>query len=214
MVEPIENWLHRRPVVVIGSWPLSPTKRHLAALTLASLVPACHPADVEPPQLNLNFAGVQVVSAFPAHVDAATNAITRICGVPLRAADGALLPGQTDLQANGVELTVNLVSTDPNAGVVKPRSTGERNRSIQDGDLIDSTVLTTKTGQPSLTVAHFSMAVQCYEPHATTLAKNDCAGGVKNDTLPAKAVYFHREALRCDAHKPDTIQNLAIIVDQ
>ncbi|MBM4342233.1 MAG: hypothetical protein FJ100_02520 [Deltaproteobacteria bacterium] len=162
---------------------------------------------------DLKFQTVQVVSAFPAFIDPNTNAITRVCGVPLRDDNGDLLPGETDKEPNGVELTVNLVSTDPNARVVKPKCVGEKDYSVKEGDRIESQPLSTSKDLQTVKPGQFKMTLSCYEPHATTSAKNDCAGGGENATLFAKAAYYRREAFGCDAFKPDTAQNVALVVD-
>ena len=163
---------------------------------------------------DLKFQAVQVISGFPAFIDANTNTITRICGVPLRDDNGDLLPGETEKTPNGIELTINLVSTDPNNRTLKPKCARERDLSVKEGDRIESQPVTTVKTLQNIKPGQFNMTLDCYEPHATTSAKDDCVGGGQKSTLPAKAVYFRREALGCDEKKPDTFQSLAIVVDQ
>ncbi len=159
------------------------------------------------------FQTVQVVSAFPAIINTQTGAIKRVCGAPLRDEAGDLLPGQTEADPNGMELTVNLVSSDPNNRKNKPKCANEKDFGIKEGERIEFQSLSTSKEFSTVAPGHFTLELDCYEQHAGTQGSGGCAGGGTKSSQKAKAVNFRRDALRCDKDKSDTFQNVAVIVD-
>ena len=159
------------------------------------------------------FQTVQVVSAFPAIIDSQKGTIKRVCGAPLRDDQGELLPGQTEAEPNGMELTVNLVSSDPNARKTKPKCPNERDFGIKEGERIEFQPVSTSKELSTVAPGHFKLELECYEQHAGTQGSGGCAGGGQKSVQQAKVVKFHKEAQRCDEKDPSTWQNVAVIVD-
>jgi len=162
---------------------------------------------------NLQFQSVQVVTAFPAVIDPAKGTIKRVCGAPLKDENGDLLPGETDAEPNGLELTVNLVSTDLNNRKIVPKCPGDRDFGIKEGERIEFQPLSTSSELATIAPGHFKMELECFEGYTGTTGAPACAAGAVKSVQPAKAVKFRREALRCDKADPETWQNVAVVVD-
>lgn len=156
---------------------------------------------------NVIFDKVQVISAFPAYIDPQTNSVTRVCG-------RSLDPEATLLKPNGVELTVNLVSTGLTAAVSK--CDPDWDQGIREGQRIEMLKVSASSDDPTLTPANFELQWGCYEPRTGVQSPNTCSGqssgfGTKS---PAAAVKYKAvTAGRCDPVDSATWQNLAILVD-
>lgn len=154
---------------------------------------------------NVIFDKIQVVSAFPAFIDPAKGTVTRVCGAPLDDETAAL-------QANGLELTVNLVSTD--LTVTGPKCNPDRDQGIREGDRIEQQPVSQDPELQTISASAFELSVGCYEPRTGLQDPASCstsasgAGGV-GKALKYKAV----SAGRCDPQDGSSWQNVAILVD-
>ena len=151
---------------------------------------------------------VQVVAAFPAVIDVAKGTVTRVCGKPLRDKAGQLLPGQATAAANGMELTVNFKTS----AASPPLCANSGDWGLQPGSKLGPP---TVTADPANTMApgHFALQLACYEPQAGTKAPPACADPTQAATVLAKAVQFKNTVPRCDETKPQSWQNVVVIVD-
>lgn len=152
------------------------------------------------------FSDIQVLSVFPAHVPQQGPA-TRVCG--------AVLAGEPALVANGLEFHVAMMSTGFNEAPCKtPAGERDRGRAIRDGDRIDMQWLTTtkKAGVTTVLPSHFLLRSDCIEPH-TPAGLAACATAVAGTDLTATSVRFDKRGDRCDPKRPDTWQNVAVLMD-
>lgn len=147
------------------------------------------------------FADLEVLSVFPAHVPAVGPAI-RVCGPPLA--------GDANQVVNGLEFQVGLVSDGPHfAPCDGPAGQGDRDRSVREGDRIDLQRVTSSGQGAGVTVlpAFFSLHVDGNSPRHSR-ASHDAALD-----LLATTVRNDQTALRCDPKRPDSWQNVALLVD-
>jgi hypothetical protein len=154
---------------------------------------------------NLIFDKVQVVSAFPAFINAQQKTVTRVCGAPLA-------EGEPVLEANGVELTVNLVSTE--LKVTSPKCEGDVDLGIRDGDRIEQQPVTTDPALQTISPANFELDLGCYEPRAGIQDPAVCSTSAEGSGGTGKALKYKAVAPdRCDPERKETFQNVAILVD-
>ena len=154
---------------------------------------------------NVIFDKVQVVSAFPAFVDPVKGTVTRVCGAPLNDQTAAL-------QANGLELTVNLVSTD--LTVTGPKCSPDRDQGIREGDRIEQQPVSQDPELQTISASAFELAVGCYEPRSGLQDPATCSTSASGAGGIGKALKYKAVApARCDPYEMPTWQNVAILVD-
>ena len=162
-------------------------------------------ADAYPVPDKSIFDKVQVVSAFPAYVDAPNKTVTRVCGAPLAASEPVL-------EANGVELTVNLVSW--NLKATSPKCDGDVDLGIRDGDLIENILVTTDPALQTIAPGNFELDLGCYEPRVGLQDPAICSTSAGGAGGTGKAVKYKAYSPgRCDPTMLSTWQNVAILVD-
>lgn len=144
------------------------------------------------------FFQVQSVTAFPAAIADDGKSMTRVCGAPL---DGESVPA-----ANGFEMTVNLVSTDP----WQPDCPGETDLSVKEGDLLELIPVTASSKQPTIQPSDFTMQVDCLDERVagTPECKSPATGPIVASALSYKAL-----SGRCNKAKPETFVNVALVLD-
>lgn len=191
--------LHQRkvlwtPTALIGS------TLGLTWLLTASLVSCDSTAKFSLP--DTKFFQVQVVTAFPANISGdKMPVVTRVCGAPLDDEE----PG-TALEANGFEMTVNLVSTE----LSRPGCDGEKDLAIKEGDLIELTEVTAQAPGATIGPQNFTMNVDCLDERVSGSA--ECKTAL-NGPLVAQALSYKTLSNRCDKTNPDTFVNVALLID-
>ena len=168
---------------------------------VAGLGPANHWSGVEFLLRDRRFTDIQVVSAFPSRTDAGATA--RVCG--------ASLPGEVAVVPNGVELTVNLVGTQP----FDSACADDADLSVKSGELIELSKVSAEGNKPTIGPANFSIALQCVEPHGPVPAGgvSGCSTALSSANLVATQVRYENIVNRCDEKDESTRLNLAILVD-
>lgn len=185
-----------------GAWPV------LGRLIAASLVTAGLAACDSTAKFSLpdtKFQQVQVISAFPAHIDEVTHVVTRVCGAPIDETDVA-----NTLTPNGVELSVNFVSTE----LRLPACDNDRDLAVKEGEYIELKPVKTNGYRPTVGPQNFSMQLACLEERGADDPNSVCTSALGSDnlTLPATTVRYQPFSNRC-TEDDNTHVNVALVVD-
>jgi hypothetical protein len=146
------------------------------------------------------FDRVRVVSAFPAVVGK-DGTLKRVCGAPLE--------GEEAVQPNGLELTVNMVSTE----LVSPKCDRDTDRGIRDGERVEQQLVTTNPDFRTVSPTQFQLQIECMEQRVGMGDSSTCNSSATEASPVAQAVAYKANAPRCNPDKPETYQNVAILVD-
>ena len=147
------------------------------------------------------FTDVQVVTAFPVHIEAGK--ASRVCG--------AALAGEPALSPNGVELTLNLVGSE----LTSPSCDGDPDLSVKAGEMIELAAITAEGSKPTVGPNNLPITIDCVDPHGPVPmgGVTGCQTPVSNANLSADVVRYQNIVDRCDDKDPETRLNLAILVD-
>lgn len=187
-----------------GAWPvLGRVSLITAALVTAGLASCDSTAKFSLP--DTKFQQVQVVSAFPAFIDPATNAVTRVCGAPIDDTDNA-----NKLVPNGVELVVNFVSTE----LRMPACAHDRDLGIKEGEYIELQSVKTTGYRPTVGPQNFEMQLACLEERVGDDPNAECTTslGTDSQTLKATTVRYQPFSNRC-TDDDNTHINVALVID-
>lgn len=143
------------------------------------------------------FQDLQVISAFPARID--NDRVVRVCGVPL--------DGEDALEPNGVEVMVNLMSTEIRS---KKSCENDSDLSIKEGEMIDLTRVTTNAQEPTVAASNFRLTLDC-PPQAHVPGGGDACSNA--ESMTAVAVRYAQVTKRCDPSDVNTRLNVAVVVD-
>lgn len=175
--------------------------RRLAAASLAAALGAGTACDSTAkfsiPDRKFN--DIQVVTAFPALIsDSGT--ITRVCG--------PALDNEVALTPNGVEMTVNFVSTQ----LKNPACDNDPDQSIKEGELIELSMLQASGSNSTVSPGNFKVDLKCVEPHGPG-ASASCPTGITSQGQQPSAVRYVNNGKRCEPSSPETWLNVAVLID-
>jgi hypothetical protein len=143
------------------------------------------------------FQDLQVISAFPARID--NDRVVRVCGVPL--------DGEDALEPNGVEIMVNLMSTEIRS---KKSCAYDSDLSVKEGEMIDLTRVTTNAQEPTVAASNFRLTLDC-PPQAHVPGGGQACENA--ESMTAVAVRYAEVTKRCDEGDVNTRLNVAVVVD-
>jgi len=149
------------------------------------------------------FADVQVMSAFAAAVGA-DGSVTRVCGAPLTNAAGK---AESVPAANGLELVVNLVSTE----LKTAKCAADFDQSVKPGELVDLTAVASSGPNATVSADHVKVTIDCIEERGPAGACKSKVGAVSG--AAAASVRYVEVAPRCDPAREDTRMNVALVLD-